>query len=82
MSVSLGADFLPHERDICDSECDHRQRDDAHELRPDNQQALVERQQAGNGLICLRRRHECRWRSRPNRRIEDGPRGLLKQLVG
>ena len=49
----LRANFLSHERDVRHPKGDHRHRNDGNELRPDDQDALVEWEQAGYRLIGL-----------------------------
>src|SRR5439155_26057188 len=44
-ALDLSPDLLAHEQDVGDREADHRQRDDRHGLRPNDEQALVQRQE-------------------------------------
>ena len=49
----LGANLLAQEADVGEREQDHRQADEGHDLRPRQQQALVEREQRGDLLLGL-----------------------------
>ena len=53
LKSSYRADLLAHERDVGGGEADDRQGDERDDLRPDEQQALVERQERRNLLLGL-----------------------------
>ena len=49
----LGTHLLPHEADVRDREADHGERDQRDDVRPHEEQALVERQEGWDLLLCL-----------------------------
>ena len=75
------AHLLAHERHVREREHRRRRGDQCHELRPDHEQALIQRKQATDGAAPLSRRDEV-GRDRAQPRIEDDRGGLLVQLVG